>query len=353
MDGPGHGQPHHAGFGLGVQVSDQTSAGADMLQRPGAGRKDAVARLMALDARGELATDHARAVAGALGVSLRTVWNWVALARHEGRLSPRTPSRAGVTPDLRARLALWGGNVAAVHRELLAEAAAAGDPGPLPSLRTLQRAVRRDLSAGERAGLRGGEAARRRYDVYGKRPPTYRNACWEGDHKRIPVRVALDGCAVCPWVTWFIDVASKVIVGVAVTPHQPARDAVLAALRTGISRTAPTGRSAVCRAGCVWTAARTSCRTRSRKHWAASRSPSMTCRPTSPTARAPWRPSTVQWSRCCWSPCRATHAVPAPRRHTGRLRWRICCPTRTSSRSSWTGWPGGTPSTVRPASRTG
>ncbi|WP_267889810.1 hypothetical protein [Streptomyces sp. WM6368] len=40
-------------------------------------------------------------------------------------------------------------------------------------------------------------------------------------------------------MTWFVDVASKVIVGVAVTPHQPARDAVLAALRTGISRTAP------------------------------------------------------------------------------------------------------------------
>jgi len=71
--------------------------------------------------------------------------------------------------------------------------------------------------------------------------PTHRNACWEGDHKRIPVRVALDGAAVCPWVTWFIDVASKVIVGVAVTPHQPARDAVLAALRSGFSRAAPYG----------------------------------------------------------------------------------------------------------------
>ncbi len=208
---------------------------------PAGGREGAVARLMAHDSRGELATEHARAVAGSLGVSLRTVWNWVAVARREGRLSARTPSRAGVTPDMRVRLAVWGGNVSAVHRELLAEAAAAGDPGSVPSLRTLQRAVRRDLSAGERAGLKGGEAARRRYDVYGKRPPTHRNACWEGDHKRIPVRVALDGAAVCPWVTWFIDVASKVIVGVAVTPHQPARDAVLAALRSGISRSAPYG----------------------------------------------------------------------------------------------------------------
>jgi putative transposase len=77
--------------------------------------------------------------------------------------------------------------------------------------------------------------------VYGKRPLTHRNACWEGDHKRIPVRVDVEGQAVCPWVTWFIDVATKVIVGVAVTPHEPARDAVLAALRTGISRADPYG----------------------------------------------------------------------------------------------------------------
>ncbi|MEJ8640222.1 transposase family protein [Streptomyces sp. MS2.AVA.5] len=42
-------------------------------------------------------------------------------------------------------------------------------------------------------------------------------------------------------MTWFIDVATKAIVGVAVTPHQPARDAVLAALRAGISRQDPYG----------------------------------------------------------------------------------------------------------------
>jgi putative transposase len=224
-----------------VWVADESSTGEDMPWCRGTRREDAVARLVALDSRGELATEHARAVAQGVGVSLRTVWNWVAVARREGRLSAQAPSRVSVSADLRARLAVWGGNVAAVHRELVAEAAAAGTPDTVPSLRTLQRAVRQDLSVGERAGLRGGEAARRRYDVYGKRPPTYRNACWEGDHKRVPVRVSLDGTGVCPWVTWFIDVASKVIVGVAVTPHQPARDAVLAALRTGISRVGPYG----------------------------------------------------------------------------------------------------------------
>ncbi|MFJ5635731.1 AAA family ATPase [Streptomyces goshikiensis] len=146
-----------------------------------------------------------------------------------------------MTPRVRGLLALWGGNAAAVHRELLAQARQAGDEQQVPSLATLQRAIVRDLSVGERAGLRGGEAARRRFDVYGKRLRTHRNACWEGDHKRVPVRVDLEGSVVCPWVTWFIDVASKVVVGVAVTPHQPARDAVLAALRTGISRAEPYG----------------------------------------------------------------------------------------------------------------
>lgn len=88
-------------------MSDRVPGGEDMLRRwPAGGREGAVARLMALDSRGELATEHARAVAGSLGVSLRTVWNWVAAARREGRLSARTPSRAGVTPDVRVRLAV-------------------------------------------------------------------------------------------------------------------------------------------------------------------------------------------------------------------------------------------------------
>lgn len=42
-------------------------------------------------------------------------------------------------------------------------------------------------------------------------------------------------------MTWLIDCATKVIVGVAVTPHAPSRDAVLAALRSAIDRRAPYG----------------------------------------------------------------------------------------------------------------
>lgn len=85
-------------------MADEISAGEDMPWCRGAGREDAVARLVALDLRGELATEHARAVAQAVGVSLRTVWNWVAVARREGRLSAQVRSRVGLSADVRARL---------------------------------------------------------------------------------------------------------------------------------------------------------------------------------------------------------------------------------------------------------
>jgi putative transposase len=199
---------------------------------------------MVLDERGELTTAHVRLVASAVGVSERTVWNWVAAARTEGRLTARVRSAVVVTPRVRALLALWGGNVAAVHRQLTAEAAsssASSSAEVVPSLRALQRAVARELTVGERAGLAGGEGARRRHDVFGRRPSLWRNACWEGDHKRAPVRVDVEGSAQCPWITWFIDCATRAITGVAVTPHPPSRDAVLAALRTGISCQEPFG----------------------------------------------------------------------------------------------------------------
>lgn len=210
-------------------------------------REQAVGRLMLLDARGELATAHVRLVASAVGVSARTVWRWVALARSRGRTRARERARFTITPDLHARLVRWCGNAAAVHRELLAEAAAPGDgssgrlpPAP-PSLATLHRAIRTDLDAGQRAALRGGERARRAHDVHLRRPREWRNACWEGDHKHAPVEVDLDGELVTPWITWFVDCATGGVCGVAVTPHTPSRDAILAALRIALSRTGPYG----------------------------------------------------------------------------------------------------------------
>ncbi|WP_435833175.1 Mu transposase C-terminal domain-containing protein [Kitasatospora purpeofusca] len=212
-------------------------------------------RLLALEERGVLTPGHVRLAASSVGRSVRTVQRWLQTAREEGRTARKPRPRFTVTDEVHARLALWCGNAAAVHRELLAQAHASADDSPdggadgepaagtgsgggvaVPSLATFQRAVRRDLNAGQRAALKGGERARRAHDVHLARPVKWRNACWEGDHKHLPVEVELDGQAVRPWVTWFIDCARNTITGVAVTPHQPSRDAVLAALRIALSR---------------------------------------------------------------------------------------------------------------------
>lgn len=80
-------------------------------------------------------------------------------------LGRRPRGRFLVTDEIRQRLAFWRGNAAAVHRELV-EAARNGGP-VAPSLSTLQRAVARDVLAGDRAGLAGGERAGRAFDVFG------------------------------------------------------------------------------------------------------------------------------------------------------------------------------------------
>jgi putative transposase len=220
-------------------------AGVDGLEVTGAvgerllGREQAMSRLLALDGRGELTTEHAQLVASAVGVSLRTVWRWVEAGR-QGRTGPVQRERFRITDELHARLVACCGNAAEVHRDLVAGAERARAEGrqvpDVPSLATLHRAIRLDLNAGQRAALSGGERARRRHDVHLRRPRQWRNACWEADHKHVPVEVLLDGELVFPWVTWFIDCATGAIPGAAITPHQPSRDAILAALRIALSR---------------------------------------------------------------------------------------------------------------------
>lgn len=100
----------------------------------------------------------------------------------------------------------------------------------------MERAIRADLSPGERAGLRFGEKARREHDVFLRRPATARNDAWEADHVEAPVEVDVDGRLVKPWVTWFVDCATNVILGAAVTPGYPSRESILAALRAAILR---------------------------------------------------------------------------------------------------------------------
>ncbi|WP_411107701.1 transposase [Streptomyces sp. cmx-4-9] len=202
-------------------------------------------RLLELRGNGRLSTDHVRLAAGALGVSERTVWRWLTAPVSGPGMVPGARlarvDRFVVTDEVRALLALWGGNVAAVQRELAERAARQSPPGTAPSLTTLRRAIRRDLSAGERAGLAGGEREARRHDVFLARPRGWRNQVWEADHVQAPVLVEVEGTAGRPWVTWFVDCATNTVMGVAVTPGYPSRESVLAALRASVLRQEPFG----------------------------------------------------------------------------------------------------------------
>ncbi|WP_443059401.1 Mu transposase C-terminal domain-containing protein [Streptomyces sp. NBC_00435] len=219
-------------------------------------------RLLRLRAQGRLSRGHVRLAGECLGVSERTVWRWLAQAEVDpdagARPGARSVDRFEVTPEVRVLLAYWRGNASAVHRQLVARArAAAGGPvtavpggappeavpllDPVPSLSTFLRAVSRDLTAGERAGLARGPEAARAHDVFGRRPRGWRNQTWEADHVQAPLVVDADGELVRPWVTWFIDVATKAITGTAVTPGHPSRASILAALRAAVLRTGPYG----------------------------------------------------------------------------------------------------------------
>lgn len=201
-------------------------------------RQAAVDRLAVLDQHGDLSSDHVRLTAETLGVTERTVWRW--LADRRGAV-PKDERRARFRIDaqLRVRFAYWRGNASALHRELR-ERERAGGP-PAPSLATLHRAIREDMTRGDIAGIREGERSRRKFDVFLKRPSTYRNAAWEADHVEAAVEVDVDGRLMKPWVTWFVDTEHCVIMGVAITPKTPNREAILAALRAAILRTPPYG----------------------------------------------------------------------------------------------------------------
>ncbi|WP_055495699.1 hypothetical protein [Streptomyces sp. TP-A0356] len=92
-------------------------------------RGPAVRRLLALREDQKLTTRHVRLMAGWLEVTERTVWRWLAAAERdesaaaEPGVRAQSKDRFSVTPEVRRLLALWKGNVAAVHRELTARAA--------------------------------------------------------------------------------------------------------------------------------------------------------------------------------------------------------------------------------------
>lgn len=196
-------------------------------------RPRAVDRLLRMRNRHEPIGGHVSQLAAAHGVTTRTVYRWITHAQARGTYTRNPRARFEVTQPMLDIVIRRRGNISAAYRELAAEAGP--DDPPLPSLETFRRAVTRRLTPGRRAGLRGGEAARRRYDVAGRRPIRYRNHTWETDHVEASVRVIVDGHICKPWITWFVDCATRGICGLAITPHTPSRHSILVALGDAVA----------------------------------------------------------------------------------------------------------------------
>ena len=214
------------------------------MARPNAERwSAALHRLREAERAGQRSTALVRLVADGLGVSERAVWLRLAatedLVEKGFRLSDTD----------RAAYIDFRGNVAAVHRARTAVLAGRNSVAGVPiadefvtgwagmapvALRTLQRAFAAELTPAQAAAAVDGDRARRAKLVYLRRRASHRNQVWEGDHKNLPILVLPPrGPATTPWVTMFVDDATRIIVGwaIALTPHA---GTVLTALRMGM-----------------------------------------------------------------------------------------------------------------------
>ena len=68
-------------------------------------------------------------------------------------------------------------------------------------------------------------------------PRLHRNTLWEGACLEVALQVNLGGEPCRPWITWFADCGTQVVVGAGITPRRPSRESILAALQTAVSRT--------------------------------------------------------------------------------------------------------------------
>lgn len=134
-------------------------------------RRDAMlARLRGTKSGGGLSAELVRQAAGAADVSPRTVYRW--LAQDERR--PRGRREPWVLPDRALELLVtWRGNAAAVHRQLVAEGIA------VPDVRTLRRAVAREVSLVQRDYVTDGDDGMRARTVHLRHEARFRCACYE------------------------------------------------------------------------------------------------------------------------------------------------------------------------------
>jgi putative transposase len=108
---------------------------------------------------------------------------------------------------------------------------------PVPSLRTLQRALARELSATERGDARRGSRGRRDAGLHLREEPLHRNEEWQADHVQanLLVRGPHGNKLLRPWITWFQDAKTRAIMGWAVSIVAATSADVLAALRSSVA----------------------------------------------------------------------------------------------------------------------
>lgn len=191
-----------------------------------------VKRLRASASDEGLTSARVREAAVAAGIGERTLWRWLSESveveedgERAGEPGPQAYRLSQADID---ELASQRGNVSATWR-------VRHRTGDGPSVRTLQRAVSRDLLPGDRAAIVDGAEGRRRHQVYLRWEPSHRNEIWEADHKQLEILVrpprAQRGQK--PWVTLFLDAFSRLIMGWAIA-MSPSAATVLAALGKGI-----------------------------------------------------------------------------------------------------------------------
>jgi putative transposase len=206
-----------------------------------------VDRLTRLHRIGDLTPAHIRQAAHAVQVSDRTIYRW--LARGPDYTRPGSPRCYVLSETDWQAYEDFRGNIAAVYRARAAVLAggstAAGvpiaehlligwaDASPI-SRRTLYAAFARQSTLAERAYWQHGEKARRDRLAYRRGDVEHRNAVWQTDHSELDIVVLpRRGKPLRPWLTTFVDVFSRVILGWAIELW-PDAGSVLSALRMAL-----------------------------------------------------------------------------------------------------------------------
>ncbi|MFI1308610.1 Mu transposase C-terminal domain-containing protein [Streptomyces albidoflavus] len=199
-------------------------------------RRGIVTNLLNLRDQGLLTTGVKRTVAASQGCTVRTVENWIANAdQHDGVYTPRPRRRTQLTAEMRGELAIWCANRHSAYEALR-------ERGEIDvTYSQFTRLVARDLAPGHLASFKEGTDGLYAYELRNSRGRGLRNQAWEADHLDSKVSVRLGNEIVQPQITHVDDASTNAICGLAITPHRPSSDAVLATLRDAVLRDADHG----------------------------------------------------------------------------------------------------------------